>query len=363
MSVPVTSNSYVLENVSVNASADRIVGIHYIRGLAALIVLIHHASGYLMILREYGEIHKYIPLFGRYGVELFFAISGYLMATILPRQNAFDFLTRRILRIYPILLLVTAAALIQPFWPRPLNISSLLLAPIGKQSANTLGVEWTLVLEVGFYVALFGIALLGMKRFIQPLATVWLIVLLWYAFTHNEFGPQSTTIVNFLLAPANIAFAIGLLLPSLLKYKNASTILLLIGVAVMIVAHLVPVTIVRAVVAISAACLVGWTTSLKQLPTIIDVTLNKLGDWSYSLYLCHVPVIVICYNALPKASIPTLFFTAIIASLAATALIGPIETRLHDFSRVATKRLSNRVKAAFSITFAATYIGVGIYYL
>lgn len=344
-------------------SSETIVGIHYVRGLAAFIVLIHHASAYLMILRDYGEIHKFIPFFGRYGVELFFAISGYLMATILPRQNAFDFLMRRVLRIYPMFLLVAAIVLMQPLWPRPLNLPSLLLAPIGKPSASTLGVEWTLVLEVGFYVVLFSVTILGMKHYIKTLALAWLTVLLLYAFTIGEFGPQSTTIVNFLLAPANIAFAIGLLLPSILKYKNASVVLLLIGLALMVLTHLVPVSTVRAVVAISAACLVGWTTSLRPLPAIIDAILHKLGDWSYSLYLCHVPVIVICYNSMPSASIPTLFFTAIIVALAVTAFIGPIETRLHEFSRIATKRLTITAKAALSVSFAIAYVGVGIYYL
>lgn len=351
------------ERSSSTAPSDVIQGIHYIRGLAALIVLIHHASGYLMLLRGYDEIHKFIPLFGRYGVEMFFAISGYLMATILPRQSASDFMTRRILRIYPIFLLVTVIVVLQPVWPRPLNVPSLILAPIGERSANTLGVEWTLVLEMGFYVALFGVSLAGLRGHVEILASIWLAILLWHAFTIGEIGPQSTTIVNFFLAPANIAFAIGLLLPRILGFEKASKILLLTGLISMVVAHLVPLSIVRAVVAISSACIVGWMTSVDRLPFIIDATLSKLADWSYSLYLCHVPVIVICYNAMPNVSMPVLFIAGIASSLAVTALIGPIETHLHNFSRSATRRLPLWFKAVFSTVVTVMYLGIGIYFL
>lgn len=339
------------------------VGIHYIRGLAALIVLIHHASAYLMLLRGYGEIHRYIPLFGRYGVEIFFAISGYLMATILPRQGAFDFMVRRVLRIYPIFLLVAAVVLIQTLWPRPLDLASMTLAPIGKRSANTLGVEWTLVLEVGFYVALFLIALVGLKNHIVTVACAWLVALLFYAFAYGEFGPQNTTIANFLFAPANIAFAIGLLLPSILHNKSAPTTLLIVGLGVMVIAHLVPTSIVRTIVAISAGCLVGWATSLRRAPILIHRALSRLGDWSYSLYLCHVPIIIICYNSLPDASIILLFSLAIFTSLVVTALVGPIETRLHELSRTTTQRMPPLVKVLFSLSFVVLYAATGFYFL
>jgi exopolysaccharide production protein ExoZ len=102
--------------------------------------------------------------FGYLGVAVFFAISGMLMADILPRTEPWRFLSHRIVRIYPLyLLLVATWAVIGPATGAQkvaFHLLTLTLAPVGHRPVF-LGPEWTLIYECSYYVALFALALGG----------------------------------------------------------------------------------------------------------------------------------------------------------------------------------------------------------
>ena len=87
--------------------------------------------------------------FALLGVAVFFAISGSLMAEILPRTNPWQFLAHRIVRIYPIFFLVVVALLplgnALEFMPPRGALLALTLAPVGNAAVYYLHVEWTLV--------------------------------------------------------------------------------------------------------------------------------------------------------------------------------------------------------------------------
>ena len=51
-------------------------------------------------------------LFGWYGVSLFFATSGYLMATLVRQQAPARFMLHRIVRIYPLFFLVVTLTML-----------------------------------------------------------------------------------------------------------------------------------------------------------------------------------------------------------------------------------------------------------
>ncbi|MGH6648073.1 acyltransferase family protein [Aquabacterium sp.] len=79
-----------------------IIGIHYLRAIAALMVVFHHTLKYTNI--------KESSSFGASGVDIFFVISGFVMAwttrDIDPRSNRFDsaktFLRHRFIRVVPL---------------------------------------------------------------------------------------------------------------------------------------------------------------------------------------------------------------------------------------------------------------------
>ncbi len=98
-----------------------------------------------------------------------------------------------------------------------ISVLALSLAPAGPRS-YPLSVEWTLVLEMSFYVGLAGLAAAGLARRLVPFALGWL-VLLAAAFvllppdSRNVMPPPAYLLP---LSAACMPFAGGLLLPRLI---------------------------------------------------------------------------------------------------------------------------------------------------
>jgi peptidoglycan/LPS O-acetylase OafA/YrhL len=130
-----------------------------VRGLAAVSVVIWHVTGYQ------GGIPAFLNTSGRTAVWLFFGISGYVIAYgFLYRRYTFsmpdlkDFYINRLLRIYPIFILLTGLA-----WITEWTVTGVSLLELGdipaqifaiqfNQSYKLNGVFWTLGIEMQFYL-------------------------------------------------------------------------------------------------------------------------------------------------------------------------------------------------------------------
>jgi len=136
--------------------------IQVLRALAALLVVFAH--------------FEYIkPAVGGFGVDIFFIISGFIMAYIV-NKSADSFLYRRIIRIVPLYYAMTFLAaglyLAKPSWFRSLILTpatlakSLLFIPYQiKDSGPVLTLGWTLNYEMFFYVSIAAfIAIFGARR-------------------------------------------------------------------------------------------------------------------------------------------------------------------------------------------------------
>ena len=97
---------------------------------------------------------------GAAGVDLFFVISGFIMATCTGARSPAQFLTDRAWRIYPLWLIAVAPWIVMNPESLLVVVRSITLWPVyGNQFLNpALGVGWTLSLELLFYVG-FGLAL------------------------------------------------------------------------------------------------------------------------------------------------------------------------------------------------------------
>ena len=154
---------------------QQIVSIQYLRGLAALMVVIFH---YNMTIR--GIYAPSLPSFnvGAWGVDIFFVISGFIMWTIATSRPAppAQFLANRAARIIPMYWLLTlATALVSTTGGISIGlqvspdrlIRSLFFIPqwqeTGLHVSPVLTVGWTLIIEMFFYL-LFAMALLAPKR-------------------------------------------------------------------------------------------------------------------------------------------------------------------------------------------------------
>jgi len=133
-----------------------------------------------IIFRDIADFLKPFCYGGGFGVVLFFCVSGYIIRYVLETENWRDFLIKRIFRIYP---LYWTAVLIwyfsMPDSLRPtLNDLIIQLSLFGDffNSPYALnGVEWTLRIEVLFYI------LLGISKTtgLLKLKSIWLIIALF----------------------------------------------------------------------------------------------------------------------------------------------------------------------------------------
>jgi exopolysaccharide production protein ExoZ len=94
--------------------------LQYLRAVAAVSVVLCHASYYLMAARGDSWLGNTFGRAGLFGVMLFFAISGYLMAQIAPGATSLRFMAHRLIRIYPpywlavLVVVVASRGAIQP---------------------------------------------------------------------------------------------------------------------------------------------------------------------------------------------------------------------------------------------------------
>jgi exopolysaccharide production protein ExoZ len=142
-----------------------VYGIDLVRFLAALSVVGFHL-GYLNDVADFKPVWP-VTWFGWIGVEVFFVISGFVIASSANGKNPIQFLKGRALRLYPaawccatLTLMVTVAtsdASLVELLPRFLR--SLALVPKGPWIDN---VYWTLAIEIAFYALIFGLLCVGM---------------------------------------------------------------------------------------------------------------------------------------------------------------------------------------------------------
>lgn len=83
-------------------TADRLLSIHYLRAIAAIMVIVYHVFSHRLVpVPNAGAV-----VWLKQGVGIFFVISGYVMVSSTARGDvsAGQFLWRRLRRIAPILL-------------------------------------------------------------------------------------------------------------------------------------------------------------------------------------------------------------------------------------------------------------------
>lgn len=132
------------------------------------------------------------PLFqgGGAGVVLFFLVSGYIITRVLAKEKTIEFLVKRFFRIYPLYIVAVAveATLNHQLHGTPIESISLLkqMSLMGDflHTPHALkGVEWTLRIEVLFYVAMAIIKQAGLLEkklsFALPYVIIGVIIFLF----------------------------------------------------------------------------------------------------------------------------------------------------------------------------------------
>jgi len=293
------------------------------------------------------------------------------MADLIQRTDPWRFLAHRIVRIYPPYLLAIAVAVpvigllgIRKFGP---HVFSLMLVPVGPRTYY-LSIEWTLVFECTYYVALFLIGLAGWHRYLNRIALIWLAAIfsapLFVGWNDDGFYHLH----SIWLSPANAAFAFGLLVPWIAGRMRIPPGTGVLAVCIFIAAVPANMMVARWVAGAAAALLVLDAIRIKApqrqpMRQHMLSGLSALGDWSYALYLIHPSCFTVVYYFWPKsASVDAAWPLAVATALAVSAGFGMVDVRMYRYLRNAADALGEkerwvRVNLYVGIFIAAALIG------
>lgn len=280
--------------------------IQSLRGIAAWLVVFHHIHQ-LIFKSDIGNIH-FSALFEKFasGVDLFFVISGFIIYNCATdsRTTAADFLIKRFFRVAPpywfYTFLVVALTVIYPgliFHPSINStevIKSILFIPYFNYDYGIylpfLTVGWTLNYEMFFYAASFMAILFFRKNYALAVSLI--------MFAIHYFSAYSIKTVQFYSGDIIYEFLIGVYASVIYRSGWLSRIPPVLSVVAIIlaVASVYHADNYHDVIMVGIPCgvIVFAALSLERFinRSAAMMLLSKLGDWSYSTYLCHV--IVIC---------------------------------------------------------------------
>lgn len=349
---------------SVQDPRSRNRNLQWLRALAALFVVLYHASVYLgQVLGDNAFLRVFDGRFGLIGVAIFFAISGYLMAEILPKVDPWRFLLHRVVRIYPIFLIVLLSLLLLRRRLDEIDLWAVTLVPVGEGRIYYLGVEWTLLFETSFYVFLFLCSLLGLRHRLDWIAGLWLVVVAVGTFGYSQVQSVLTPRIEVLpLMAVNSAFAAGLLIPRLRAMGLFQPALATLAVGILLLSGAFSFGADRWLASLAAILLVGLVVSHRppgpQRPGFVSRLADRYGDWSYALYLCHAPLVVAVYLKHPPLPNWVLWCLAVLVPLLIAIPYGLLDLALYRVLKSWVDRSSRATCAALASLYALFFIAV-----
>ena len=285
-------------------------GLQYLRGIAALMVVFYHSRSY------FGDVPDWTRI-GSRGVDIFFVISGFIMAyatrhladDVTAIKASLIFLSKRFIRVVPLYWLallwasnvywinwVSASGSLEELY---LNISPELIS-IAKdflfiphlsidedeqgEIFPVLIQGWTLNYEMFFYF-IFAIAML-FRQYRLPLASLILVALVSMGQLHHF----SDVIPQFYTSSILIEFVFGMLVFEIYSKTQHLTFnrlpLLLLGTLGFLLLNSGSSVNDKLVLAVASAIIV-WV-FIQVFHGVHNGALKLLGDASYSIYLFHL---------------------------------------------------------------------------
>jgi exopolysaccharide production protein ExoZ len=335
----------------------------HLRGLAILSVLVHH----LHVHTGWGI--PYLNTFGGLlGVQLFFVLSGYLIADSASRHPLGNYAWHRVLRIFPaywVAYLFVGFVGRRISWDQlqddplsfVLNLINLQqLDPVALIDFDVLSVSWTLTVEVLWYLLAPLVVWQGRERPWAVLATLlaWSAGWTWLASTGELNGlfahrfaliqrPHAPDQIQLLVHsgfPAQVVhFGWGAMLyfqrerlariPGWLPWALALALLALLPFYL----ALTPFALL-----LSGLAMASLTLAALRLPPVAFAPLAWTGKVSYSIYLLHFPIIVYGHHKLGHLGAWELIGIGL--------LIGACATLLHRWVEQPGMALARRITRA-----------------
>lgn len=297
--------------------------IQIFRGIAALIVVVHHSTVQMLNNTGYHYLENVFTV-GWFGVDLFFVLSGFIIVYIhyydLGRKDKLrKYALKRVTRIYPaywiITLILIPLFIIVPSWGQdyvrdPLYIvKSLFLVP--QSNAPLLGVGWTLIHELFFYL-MFGLFIYCRRPVSITIGSVWFLGTVLGVTGLMEYQHY---LLKLIFSNYNIEFLLGSIIALCFIKGNVSIRTawssLIAGILILAMGWwgaLEKVFIkgdvdTVLVFGVSGALIIFGLTGLNIYKAVkTPKPLLFLGDASYSIYLSHFYVIIFLEKITTKFS-------------------------------------------------------------
>ena len=268
--------------------------IQVLRALAATSVVVLHADQ-TKVLNGAAEI-------GAAGVDLFFVISGFIMATVATDRSPGCFLADRVWRIFPLWFVALSPWLLAQQHDWQTILTSLTLWPVWGDgfSMPALGIGWSLCFEMLFYAA-----------FAFALATRAAIPLTAFAASLGLASFTSSALFGYLGSPLILEFLAGVVIARLPFREGLGLPLLLAGLAWLAISpigygHIVygDLAFIRvaawgipaALIVYSSRCLERRFDRRFEFPV-------QLGHASYAIYLFHPLIAELAIGLLPTIAL------------------------------------------------------------
>jgi exopolysaccharide production protein ExoZ len=345
------------------SDSSEVLSVQYLRAVAALLVVFHHA-------RQFPGFKDAVGTgVGSAGVDIFFVISGFVMAVTAGRRNypALRFLERRSLRIIPLYWSMTLLSAVLSFalptvfddiaftWKH--FLSSLLFIPHVSpyppfNYSPLMKIGWTLNFEMFFYLIFAALMMFGLTLRIGIMTILFAGLILVDSFWHPDFTP-----LRFWADGQLFEFVMGCAIGQLYASGHFAAVRASFAWAAAAVAIMALVALgsyqfelPRAVLSgVPAAVLVAAGVCLEQHGRVGSSAAWKfLGDASYSIYLVHLLPITVFRRVWTMADLPTdglanaLVFISInmtIATLCASVAYSYFERPVLTFLRQRLRRL------------------------
>ncbi|MBV1687216.1 acyltransferase [Novosphingobium sp. G106] len=311
--------------MAAHSQQGRLGELDALRGIAAMLVLLFHYTAHSEAVLPAARHIAHGLSWGHYGVQLFFAISGFVILMTLERTaSSADFLVSRFARLLPAywaavlftsasVVLLGAEVLAQP-GPIILTDLSMLQGFLYLPSVD--GVYWSLTVELAFYFCMWSLWRARLLGRIEAILLGWIgLTVLWW------LVPALPSRVGMVLIVRYIPFfAIGMAAYRVrtgARRWSEQLPLLASGLAAVALVESPESAAVYASVVAIFALLVGG-----KLGWLANPPLLWLGALSYTIYLIHQNFGYALIAALERAGFAP--WAALLCAIAATLTVSQL---------------------------------------
>lgn len=299
-----------------------IYSLQYLRGIAALLVVLYHSRYEINNVYPLHNLGDLLFQQGYIGVDLFFMVSGFVIMLSTENDSSVkSFILKRFFRLYPVY--ISCLIMTVLLFNKPLDYSFLKAILLINDNIS-LGAPWfgyalvftawTLMFEVIFY-AYFCLSLLISKKHRGLICSIIISTIVfsvdyligdvvtlsgYYAIPIDENSSNVMYALRVLSSPMFIEFIVGIFIYYIYKnidlkiIKTSSPAILSTSILIFFFFYISGYNGGHGLSScgVFAAILLLGLVIYEKYHSIKQITiLNKLGDFSYSLYLTH-PIII-----------------------------------------------------------------------